>query len=68
MDLSPEDARDYLKSKDLTAIEFVVRPSASFEVRATPTLLLVDRSGVVLEQWIGKLPPSVENELLNKLQ
>lgn len=38
-----------------------------FKSRGTPTLLLVDRAGVVVRSWGGKLESTQENELVELL-
>jgi thioredoxin-related protein len=40
---------------------------ASIKVPGTPTLLLVDNTGKVLNVWVGKLDPSAEKEVLKTL-
>jgi hypothetical protein len=37
-------------------------------VSGTPTIILVDRTGVVKESWVGKLPPEREAEVLHRLR
>jgi peroxiredoxin len=34
------------------------------KVRATPTLMLVDRSGMIKNVWVGRLSPDGENDVL----
>ena len=43
-----------------------VSPS-SLGVRGTPTLLLVDDKGTVVEAWTGKLPAEKETQVLSKV-
>ncbi len=40
---------------------------ASIKVPGTPTLLLVDNTGKVLDVWVGKLDPKAEQEVLKTL-
>lgn len=40
-------------------------PGADY-ARATPTLIIVDRTGAVVESWVGKLPPEKELEVLSR--
>jgi thioredoxin-related protein len=40
---------------------------ASIKVPGTPTLLLVDNTGKVLDVWVGKLDPDKEKEVLKVL-
>ena len=37
-------------------------------VPATPTILLIDRSGKVRKAWVGKLPAEEEQEVIHQLQ
>lgn len=37
-------------------------------VQGTPTLLLLDDSGTVLQTWVGKLTPEREQAVLSALQ
>lgn len=41
-------------------------PGAAY-AQATPTLILVDQSGTVLDSWVGKLPGPKEDEVLSRL-
>lgn len=43
-----------------------VSPGA-LNVSGTPTLILVDQSGSVIESWVGKLSPEKEGEVLNRV-
>jgi len=38
------------------------------KVTGTPTLILVDRTGRVIQVWTGALPPSEEEELIRRLK
>jgi len=38
------------------------------ESEGTPTILLVDWSGVVTEEWLGKLASEKQDEVLSRLQ
>jgi thiol-disulfide isomerase/thioredoxin len=37
-------------------------------IGGTPTLILVNESGVAVDVWKGKLPPDVESDVLSKLK
>ena len=39
----------------------------AINVRGTPTLIMVDQTGSVVESWVGKLPPQKEAEVLSRL-
>ena len=58
------EGREYL-SKLGVQVEDVRQASLnSIGVRGTPTLLLVDRTGTVLDVWEGKLAPDREEQVL----
>jgi len=59
-----EEARKYLGEHNLTVDEIVRAAPSEAMVRGTPTLLLLDGNGVVLQTWVGKLPTEVETEVL----
>lgn len=63
------DGRKYLNGLGV-AIDDIkqLSPNAALHIRGTPTLLLVDSSGVVTGEWVGKLPPEKEAEVLSRLQ
>jgi hypothetical protein len=62
------EAQRYLNGADLNldGIRQVSFPDLG--VKATPTILLVNRSGVITNVWIGKIPPEQENEVLSVLK
>ncbi|MEQ1605808.1 MAG: hypothetical protein ABL999_13165 [Pyrinomonadaceae bacterium] len=62
-----EEVSKYLSEKNVTVDEIVQLNPGQIDVRGTPTLLLVDRLGVVLEAWNGKLPPEKENEVMGRV-
>ena len=66
----PQDeatSTEYLKSLGIKvgAIRQVDLPSIG--IRATPTVLLTDSTGIVTDVWIGKLPPEKEQEVYRHL-
>ena len=63
---NPGEAQKYLSDHGITVDEIrQAVPGAEYS-RATPTLIIVDRSGSVVESWVGKLPPEKEAEVLNR--
>ncbi len=61
------EARKYLQASNV-GIEEVIKASPSdARVRGTPTLILTDNKGVVLQTWIGKLTPEKENEVAERV-
>lgn len=66
----PQDAataRQYLNDLQVPIAEVRQADLAATKVYATPTILLVDKTGTVTELWRGKLPPDKELEVLNRL-
>lgn len=64
----PTTARVMLK---LHNVDVPIFPSISLRqlrIRGTPTLLLINREGVVQRIWIGKLPPNVEGEVISTIK
>lgn len=62
------ESKQYLKNK-MIEIAYVRQVSLqSIGVQGTPTLILVDSSGTVLEQWVGKLPATQEDAVLARLK
>lgn len=50
-------------------VDEIVNPSLSdINVAYTPTLLLVDRAGKVSDVWVGKLDPSGETEVAQRIR
>lgn len=63
----PAEAQAYLANEGVAVDEIRQSPLADLEVRGTPTLLLVDRAGVVRNVWVGKLAERAEKELISRL-
>jgi hypothetical protein len=64
----PVDAgRKYLSDLGIAVDDVRQLPPNSIGVHGTPTLLLVNKDGVVTNAWQGKLPPSKETEVLSHL-
>lgn len=63
------EAEDWLTQlgADPRVISILSRPSQSLGVGGTPTLLLVDRQGIVKNTWRGRLDPSGEQDVLRQL-
>jgi hypothetical protein len=63
----PTTAAEYLKQNGL-ALHRVVQVSLdALKVRCTPTLLLVDNAGILVDRWRGRLSSDQEREVLRKL-
>lgn len=63
-----DNAQNYLKSIELPVKDVRQVPFESINVQGTPTLILVDGKGAVTNSWVGKLPPSGEEEVLSKVK
>jgi hypothetical protein len=61
------EAEAYLKNEGVAVDEIRQAALSDIPVGGTPTLLLVDGSGVVKSVWIGKLPDAQEKEVISKL-
>lgn len=62
------EAQKYLNEHGISVDEVKQASLTSVSVRGTPTLIMVDRNGSVIEAWEGKLPGDKETEVLNRLR
>lgn len=62
-----DTAREYLTGKGLELDTVVSRSLGDVGVRGTPTLLVVDREGKVVEAWVGALDEAKQKEVLAKI-
>ena len=62
------DGQKYLHELGVDINEIKQLSPGAIRIRGTPTVLLVNSAGVVTEEWLGKLPPDKENEVLSRLQ
>ena len=62
------DGQTYLNKLGVDIPEIKQMSPGAVRIRGTPTLLLVNSAGVVTEEWLGKLPPEKENEVLSRLR
>lgn len=62
-----EEGREYMDKLGIKIDEIYQSPLQSIGVRSTPTLLLVNESGVVTDSWVGKLPPERQTQIISKL-
>lgn len=58
----------YLSKLGVAVDDVRQAPLDAIGVRGTPTLLLVDGTGVLKASWVGKLPPDKEAEVLGRLR
>ena len=66
----PEDlntSKTYLSRLGVSVADVLQVNPSSVGTRATPTLLLVDHSGIVKDVWVGQLSPEEEREVLSQL-
>ncbi|HZB45105.1 MAG TPA: hypothetical protein VE360_07670, partial [Pyrinomonadaceae bacterium] len=63
---SIDESQKYLGEHGIKVDAVKQATPGSLNVRGTPTLILVDQTGAVVESWIGKLPPPKEVEVLNR--
>jgi hypothetical protein len=61
---SVDEGQRYLAGLGVTVDEIRQVPLGSMNVTGTPTLLLVNRDGVVIRTWIGKLADEQQGEVL----
>lgn len=59
-----DEARRYLSEHNFFADEVRQVSLDDISVQGTPTLILVDRTGAVIESWVGKLPAEKEAEVI----
>ena len=62
-----EEAQAYLSEHNLSVDEVRQTSLDTIDVRGTPTLVLVDRNGTIVDSWKGKLPPEKETEVATRL-
>ena len=62
------DGQKYLNGLGVEINEIKQLSPGAIRVSGTPTILLVNSAGVVTEEWLGKLPPDKENEVLSRLR
>jgi len=62
------DGRTYLNGLGVGIDDIRQISPGAIRIRGTPTLLLVNSAGVVTDEWLGKLPPEKENEVLTRLR
>lgn len=65
---SATESREYLAKQDVKIDELQQAAPVSMGVRGTPTLILVDSKGVVIQSWDGVVRPDLESEVLASMK
>jgi hypothetical protein len=61
-----EELRDYLK-RSAVDVDAVVQLDPTIPAKGTPTIMLVDRQGIVRRSWLGCLSPTQERRLVQEV-
>lgn len=62
-----ENSREHLKNLEVPFSDIKEARLKSVRVSATPTLLIVDKTGIVIAGWIGRLSLENEQEVIETL-
>jgi hypothetical protein len=62
-----EEGRKYLSAHGISVGAVVKESPASLGVHSTPTLLLADKKGRVIQSWVGRLSDSEQKAVLEKI-
>jgi thioredoxin-related protein len=65
MPQSSSESQKYLSDHGISVDQVGQSPPGAVYATGTPTLIIVDKTGSVVESWVGKLPPEKELEVLN---
>jgi hypothetical protein len=60
------ESQKYLNNLGVSVDDIKQAGLDALQVRGTPTLIMADRTGTVVESWVGKLPAEAEGEVLNR--
>ena len=66
MPQSVDESQKYLNGLGVSVDDIRQASLDTVQVRGTPTLIVADRTGTVVESWVGKLPAEKEGEVLNR--
>jgi len=61
------ESQKYLTGLGVSVDDIRQAPPDAVKAVATPTLIMVDRTGSVTQSWVGKLPAEKEVEVLSRL-
>jgi hypothetical protein len=65
---APNESREYLAKLEVKIDDLMQAAPASVGAKGTPTLILVNASGVVIQSWEGLLPFNAETEVLAQVK
>jgi thiol-disulfide isomerase/thioredoxin len=65
---SVSDSRGYLNRLGVAVDDIQQAEMSSLGVRGTPTLILANDKGVVMDSWVGKLPNDEQAKLINRVR
>lgn len=63
---SVDESQKYLNGLGVSVDDIKQAGLDAVQVRGTPTLIMADKTGAVVESWVGKLPAEKEVEVLNR--
>lgn len=67
--LQPEEQmREYLQTHRVPPLPVVLFRDSGLVIQGTPTVVLVDRAGTVLNSWAGQLRPAEEEALIREVR
>ena len=64
---SVEDSESYLEKLGVVVSEVVQAQLNSLNVSGTPTLILIDKEGIVQNSWVGKLSNDEAEKVINQI-
>ncbi|MGI8467685.1 MAG: peroxiredoxin family protein [Pyrinomonadaceae bacterium] len=64
---SLKESQDYLQKLGIDNLEIKESSLNSLNVQGTPTLILANEKGEVINTWVGKLPASKEDDVINSI-
>jgi thioredoxin-related protein len=62
------DGRNYLDKLGVSVDEVIQAQLSTIQVKGTPTLILIDHNGGVIDYWVGKLSDTKEPEVIGRLR
>jgi hypothetical protein len=63
---SVDESQKYLNGLGVSVDDIKQAGLDTVQVRGTPTLIMADRTGAVIESWVGKLPADAEGKVLDR--